>query len=104
MFFWALLGILTSGIYPIIYYKVSNIFLVPYIPQFYPMTVVRNCLLLGFIVSMLISRSCLCNERYLKIWTHRNNLSSKNACKSRKDGVCFHPVSNLGLAYSARPG
>jgi hypothetical protein len=58
MFFWALLGILTSAIYPIIYSKAPIMLLVPYIPQFYLMTVVRNCLLLGFIVSMLISRSC----------------------------------------------
>ena len=77
MLFWALLGILTSGIYPIIYYKVSNMFLVPYIPQFYPTTAVRNCLLLGFIVSMLISRSCPCYKRYLKIRTPTANCPQK---------------------------
>jgi len=42
-------------------------------------------------------------KRYIKICPIGTN-SHKNACKSEKDGVCFHPVSNLGLAYSARPG
>ncbi|HWS83652.1 MAG TPA: hypothetical protein VN207_05275, partial [Ktedonobacteraceae bacterium] len=67
LFFWALLGVLTSEIYPIMYYKLANFFLVPYIPQFYPVTAVRNCLLLGFILFVLISRSCPSSKRYLKV-------------------------------------
>ena len=30
-------------------------------------------------------------------------ISWENACKSSKDSVCLHAVSDLGLAYGARP-
>jgi hypothetical protein len=58
LLFWTLVGLLTSWIYPYIYHMAS-ILQVPYIPLFYPVTTVRNFLLLGFILVMLISRSRL---------------------------------------------
>jgi hypothetical protein len=51
--FWTLVGLLTSWIYPYIYHMAPHIYQVPYIPLFYPVTSVRNFLLLGFILSIL---------------------------------------------------
>jgi hypothetical protein len=57
--FWTLVGLLTSWVYPYIYHMAPHIYLVPYIPLFYPVTSVRNFLLLGFILSTLISKTRL---------------------------------------------
>jgi len=57
--FWTLVGLLTSWIYPYIYHMAPHIFQVPYVPLFYPVTALRNFLLLGFVLSMLISRTRL---------------------------------------------
>jgi hypothetical protein len=51
--FWTLVGLLTSWIYPYIYHMAPHIYQVPYIPLFYPVTCIRNFLLLGFILSVL---------------------------------------------------
>jgi len=56
LLFWTLVGLLTSWIYPTIY-RMTPILLVPQNPRFYPVTTVRNFLLLGFVLSMLIFRS-----------------------------------------------
>jgi hypothetical protein len=53
---WTLVGLLTSWIYPYIYnMNYSDL----YFPLLYPVAAVRNFLLLGFILVMLISRSSL---------------------------------------------
>jgi len=56
LLFWTLVGCLTSWVYPFIYLMTPAL-LRPYNPLFYPVTAVRNFLLLGFILAMLISRS-----------------------------------------------
>ncbi len=58
LLFWTLVGLLTSWVYPYIYHM-AHILQVPYTLLFYPVTAVRNFLLLGFIVFMLVSRSRL---------------------------------------------
>lgn len=57
--FWTLIGLLTSWIYPYIYHMAPHIYLVPYTPLFYPVTSVRNFLLLGFILFTLLSKARL---------------------------------------------
>ena len=56
LLFWTLVGLLTSWVYPYIYHM-AHILQVPYTLLFYPVTAVRNFLLLGFIVFMLVSQS-----------------------------------------------
>ena len=58
LLFWTLVGLLTSWIYPYIYHM-ATILQVPYTPLFYPVTAVRNFLLLGFVLALLVSRSRL---------------------------------------------
>ena len=60
---WTLVGLLTSWIYPTIY-RMTPILLVPQNPRFYPVTTVRNFLLLGFVLSILISRSYLYQQLF----------------------------------------
>lgn len=55
LFFWAVVGCLTSLIYPYMYPATSSLLL-----RFYLLTTVRNFLLLGFSVSVLVWRSGLC--------------------------------------------
>lgn len=61
LFFWIVVGFLTTWIYPdiFVFSMVRYILLVPYLPQFYPATMVRNFLVLGLMLCMLISKSCL---------------------------------------------
>ncbi len=53
LLFWTLLGFLTSWIFPYLYDLTPHILQVPSIPLFYPVTALRNFLLLGFILFML---------------------------------------------------
>ena len=59
LLFWTAVGLLTSWAYPYIYAMASGHLLVPYTLLFYPVTATRNFLLLGFIITLLASRSCL---------------------------------------------
>jgi hypothetical protein len=52
---WGLLGLLTTWIYPFMYYTVHQIEAVPGIFLFYPVVTVRNLLLFGFILFLLIA-------------------------------------------------
>jgi hypothetical protein len=52
---WGLIGFLTSWIYPYIYNMVHKIEAVPDLPLFYPVVTVRNVLLLGFVVVLLLA-------------------------------------------------
>jgi hypothetical protein len=54
--FWTLVGLLTSWIYPYIFHA-FHMYPLLYASLFYPITAVRNFLLLGFILSVLISVS-----------------------------------------------
>jgi hypothetical protein len=56
LFFWAMVGCLTSLIYPYMYPATSSLLL-----RFYLLTTVRNFLLLGFSVSVLIWKSGFCH-------------------------------------------
>jgi hypothetical protein len=51
---WGLIGFLTSWIYPYIYNMEPHIQAVPYVPLFYPIVTIRNVLLLGFVVALLV--------------------------------------------------
>jgi hypothetical protein len=63
LIFWALVGYLTSLIYPYMYpVAYSHVLLAAYLPRFYLLAVARNFLLLGFIIGVLISRSCLYHQ------------------------------------------
>src|SRR5260370_40750635 len=55
--FWTMVGLLTSWIYPYIFH-IFHMHPHLYASLFYPITAVRNFLLLGFILSVLISVSC----------------------------------------------
>jgi len=65
LLFWTLLGLLTSWIYPYIYSMATPDFSIPLL---YPVTAVRNMLLLGFILSVLISVSCKSVEQPLPVF------------------------------------
>jgi hypothetical protein len=52
---WGLIGLLTTWIYPYIYDMVGNIDAVPALFLFYPVVTLRNLLLLGFILFLLIA-------------------------------------------------
>lgn len=54
---WGLISALTTFIYPYIYYMTHNLLDVPLIPLFFPSTTLRNFLLLGFILYLLVSYS-----------------------------------------------
>jgi len=56
LLFWTMIGYLTTWIYPYMYSMTSDLLQVPSLPQFYLITMTRNFLLLGFILSVLISR------------------------------------------------
>jgi hypothetical protein len=60
LLFWIGIGCLTTWIYPYIY-NATSLMQVPYLPEFYLATTVRNFLLVGFILSILI---CLWMEIY----------------------------------------
>ncbi len=51
---WSVIGGLTTWIYPYIYNMTKALLKVPYLPLFFPVTTVRNFLLLGFVVILLI--------------------------------------------------
>lgn len=56
---WLLIGALTTWIYPYIYITVpGGLMFVPYDGRFFAATTARNILLLGFVLSLLISYSC----------------------------------------------
>jgi hypothetical protein len=76
LLFWTLLGLLTSWIYPYIYSMVTPDF---YIPLLYPVTAVRNILLLGFILFVLTSVSCRSVEQPLPIF-------KPSTCSSQRAG------------------
>ncbi len=57
---WIGIAFLTTLIYPFIY-KMTNLLNVPHMPLFYPVVTLRNFLLLGFIVVVLV-RSFLCQS------------------------------------------
>jgi hypothetical protein len=59
LLFWIVVGYLTTWIYPYMYRMVSRVVLAPSLPEFSLVTAVRNFLLLGFILFVLICRSCL---------------------------------------------
>jgi hypothetical protein len=60
LFFWVVVGYLTSWIYPYMYPVTSSYtLLMDYLPRFYLLTAARNFLLLGFVVGILIWRSGL---------------------------------------------
>ncbi len=50
---WCLLGLLTSWIYPYIYFLTPTLLNVPALPLFYPVTTLRNVLLLGLVLYLL---------------------------------------------------
>ncbi|MBV9228848.1 MAG: DUF2029 domain-containing protein [Chloroflexi bacterium] len=50
---WVAIGLLTTWIYPYIY-LMSPLIRVAYVPLFYPVSTIRNFLLLGFILALLI--------------------------------------------------
>ncbi len=50
---WGLLGLLTSCIYPYIYFLTPTLLKVPLLPLFYPVTTLRNVLLLGLVLYLL---------------------------------------------------
>jgi hypothetical protein len=50
---WNTLGLLTTWIYPYIYNMSKELAKVPYLPLFFPVTTVRNFLLLGFILALI---------------------------------------------------
>jgi hypothetical protein len=52
---WGLIGLLTTWIYPYIYNMVHQIEAVPHLFLFYPVVTVRNLLLLGFILFLLVA-------------------------------------------------
>lgn len=52
---WGLIGLLTTWIYPYIYNMVHQIEAVPALWLFYPVVTLRNVLLLGFILFLLIT-------------------------------------------------
>ena len=53
---WAAIGGLTTFIYPFIYNMPASgsIMDVPYVPWFYPVTTLRNFILFGFVLALLI--------------------------------------------------
>ncbi|QBD78219.1 DUF2029 domain-containing protein [Ktedonosporobacter rubrisoli] len=51
---WTVLSLLTTFIYPYIYYMTDNLLKVPYIAWFFPTTAVRNFLLLGVVLCLLL--------------------------------------------------
>jgi hypothetical protein len=55
--FWTIVGLLTSWIYPYIYHMAPSLALAPYVLLFYPATSLRNFLLLGFILAILIAKT-----------------------------------------------
>jgi hypothetical protein len=57
LLFWTMIGYLTTWIYPYMYSMTPDPLQIPSLPQFYLITMTRNFLLLGFILSVLISRS-----------------------------------------------
>jgi hypothetical protein len=59
LLFWTAVGLLTSWAYPYLYAMVPSHLLVPDTLLFYPVTAMRNFLLLGLILAMLSSRSRL---------------------------------------------
>ncbi len=52
---WGLIGLLTAYIYPYLYYTVHQIEAVPGLPLFYPLVSLRNLLLFGFVLGLLIA-------------------------------------------------
>ena len=57
LLFWILIGLLTSWMFPF-HYIINLSLIASYIPPWDLVTAVRNFLLLGFILKVLISRSC----------------------------------------------
>lgn len=53
---WVMIGLLTTWVYPYIY-DMGPLTQVPYLTLFFPVTTVRNLLLLGFVLSLLLSVS-----------------------------------------------
>jgi hypothetical protein len=51
---WAAIGLLTSWIYPFIYTMVTSITKVPHVLYFFPATTVRNFLLAGIVLYLLL--------------------------------------------------
>jgi hypothetical protein len=51
---WGLIGLLTTYIYPYLYYTVHHIEAVPGLPLFYPLVTLRNLLLFGFVLGLLV--------------------------------------------------
>src|SRR5947209_552670 len=51
---WSVLGLLTTMIYPYLYTAAGSLMAVPGLPLFYPTVSVRNLLLLGVLVSLLL--------------------------------------------------
>ncbi len=49
---WGMIGLLTTWIYPYIY-QMSDLLKVPYLPLFFPVTTIRNLLLLAFVLALL---------------------------------------------------
>jgi Glycosyltransferase family 87 len=52
---WGLIGLLTTYIYPYLYYTVHHIEAVPGLPLFYPLVALRNLLLFGFVLGVLVA-------------------------------------------------
>ena len=50
---WGIVGLLTTWVYPNMYSSVKYVKYVPLLPAFYPVVLVRNLLILGFIIVLL---------------------------------------------------
>ena len=89
LLFWTVAGLLTSWAYPYIYTMVSDNLLLPYNPLFYPVTAIRNFMLLGFIITLLALRPCLVST------SHHSLSDDKEQAKSPEQGL-VGSVSSVG--------
>jgi len=76
---WVMIGLLTTWVYPYIY-DMGPLTLVPDVPLFFPVTTIRNLLLLGFVLSLLFSVS---RKRTEKVTIPLSEITMKRPLESK---------------------